>query len=349
MKKFLMIPVALLAGTLATTASAAPKISAQSIIVNPAQPDLKVSVSVNKDAGGNAIPNYRVGEQISISATTNRDAYVYLFNVDARGNVDQIRFGDSNFVKANTTAVFPVADSGLVFNIGEDTGLNKVLALASLTPLDLSQISSFKSSQDAVASVNAQGQAGLAQALSIVVNPVPQNSWVTDTAFYNVQAATPVRTGNFFVGTNVAGSTVILNGRTLGAANVTYTGITPGNYPVRVKAPGYPDFTTTVRIAENTTVNLNVEFAVRPAPITAPAPVVSTPVTGQVSFTINSALQGARVFIDGNEVGRTDRDGLTVLLSRGAHEVVMLAPGYRTYVNTVSLSNNTSLTINPTR
>lgn len=345
MKKFLMIPMALLA----STAFAAPKISAQSIIVNPAQPDLKVSVNVNKDAGGNAIPNYRAGEQISISATTNRDAYVYLFNVDAQGNVDQIRLGDDNFVKANTTAVFPTAGSGLVFNIGEDTGLNKVLALASLTPLDLSQISNFKSSQDVTASVNAKGQAGLAQALSIVVTPVPQNSWVTDTAFYNVQPTAAVRTGNFFVGTNVPGSTVILNGKTLGAANVTFTGIAPGTYPVRVKAPGYPDYTNTIRIMENATTNLNVEFAVRPAPLTAPAPVVNTPVAGQVNFTVYSSLQGARVFIDGVEAGTTDRDGVTVQLTRGAHEVVMVAPGYRTYVNTVNLSNSTSLTINPTR
>ncbi|MBB5233154.1 hypothetical protein HNQ09_003645, partial [Deinococcus budaensis] len=40
MKKLLMIPAALLV----STAAAAPKISAQSIIVNPAQPDLSVSV-----------------------------------------------------------------------------------------------------------------------------------------------------------------------------------------------------------------------------------------------------------------------------------------------------------------
>lgn len=348
MKKLLMIPVALLA----STAFAAPKISAQSIIVNPAQPDLQVKVNVNKDTSGNAAPNYKAGEGISINTTVNRDAYVYLFNVDARGNVDQILpnqlQGGGNFVKANTTAVFPDTGSGFTFTVGDDTGLNKVLALASLTPLDLSQISSFKSSSEQFATVTAKGQDGLAQALSIVVNPVPQNSWVTDTAFYNVVAANPIRTGNLFVGTNVSGSSVILNGRTLGAANLTYTGIAPGSYPIRVKAPGYTDYTTTIRIGENSTTNVNVEFAVRPAPVVnnpLPAPVNST----QVNFTINSTLSGARVFVDGVDAGTVQNGGLNLVVTRGAHEIVMIAPGYRTYVNTVTLSNNTSLTVNPTR
>ncbi len=350
MKKFLLIPAALLL----STAFAAPKISAQSIIVNPTQPDLSVSVSVDKDSSGNTVPNYRAGEPIRISTTVNRDAYVYLFNIDSTGEVNQILpnriDGGSNFVKANTTAVFPAAGSSFTFNVDGQPGLNKVLALASTTELNLDQISSFKTGQDQFATVNAKGQDGLAQALSIVVNPVAQNSWVSDTAFFNVVASNPVTTGNLFVGTNVGGSTVILNGRTLGPANTTYTGLAAGSYPVRVRAPGFADYTTTIRVVGNATTNLNVDFAVRSG--TVPAPVSPAPVTGnynQISFTINSRLSGARVFVDGQEAGSVQNGALSLSLPRGAHEVVMIAPGYRTYVNTVSLSNSTSLTINPTR
>ncbi|TDE87606.1 DUF4384 domain-containing protein [Deinococcus sp. S9] len=341
MKKLLMIPAAMLLGT----AAAAPKISAQSIIVNPAQPDLSVSVRVDKDPSGNGNPTYRVGENIRISTTVNRDAYVYLFNVDATGEVTQIlpnRLSNSNFVKANTTVTFPSPGDNFTFTVGADTGLNKVLALASLTPLNLDQLSSFKSSQDQFATVNARGQQQLAQALSIVVNPIPQNSWVSDTAFFTVVAQNPVQTGSLFVGTNVPNATVILNGQRLGEANQTFSNIRPGTYPVRVQAPGYRDYTTTISIRAGTTTNLNVEFA----QIVMPAP---APVQNQFTIALRSPVNGARVFVDGDEVGVIRNGMLNITVSRGSHEIVVVAPGYRTFSNVYNVQRNGQITITPTR
>ncbi|GAA5512030.1 hypothetical protein Dcar01_00744 [Deinococcus carri] len=344
MKKLLMIPAAMLLGT----AAAAPKISAQSIIVNPAQPDLSVSVRVDKDTTGNANPTYRVGENIRISTSVNRDAYVYLFNVDANGNVDQILpnqlGGESNFVKANTVRIFPAPGDNFTFTVGNDTGLNKVLALASLTPLNLDQLSSFKTQQDQFATVNARGQQQLAQALSIVVNPLPQNSWVSDTAFFTVVGQTPVQTGSLFVGTNVANATVILNGQRLGGANVTFSNIRPGTYPVRVQAPGYRDYTTTLTIRAGSTTNLNVEFS--QVVVTTPAP---APVQNQFTIALRSPVNGARVFVDGQEVGTIRNGGLNVTVSRGSHEILLLAPGYRTFSNVYDVQRSGQITITPTR
>ncbi|WP_034383259.1 DUF4384 domain-containing protein [Deinococcus sp. YIM 77859] len=340
MKKLLMIPAAMLL----STAAAAPKISAQSIIVNPVEPDLSVSVRVDKDNTGNGNPTYRVGENIRISTTVNRDAYVYLFNVDATGEVTQIlpnRLSDSNFVKANTTVTFPEPGANFTFTVGNDLGLNKVLALASLTPLNLDQLSTFKSQQDQFATVNAKGQQQLAQALSIVVNPIPQNSWVTDTAFFTVVGRTPVQTGSLFVGTNVPNATVILNGQRLGSANTTFSNIRPGTYPVRVQAPGFRDYTTTITIRAGLTTNLNVEFAQIVTP--APAPV------NEVTLSIRSPLNGARVFVDGREVGTIRGGSLSVEVDRGSHEVVLIAPGYRTFVQTYNVQRDSQITVTPAR
>ncbi|MFC3915649.1 DUF4384 domain-containing protein [Deinococcus metalli] len=337
MNKILMIPAALLL----STAAAAPKISAQSIIVNPTTPDLSVSVRVDKDTSGQQNPAYKVGEAISISTTVNRDAYVYLFNVNPDGTVDQIlpnRLSSENLVKANTTKTFPAEGDSFKYTVAGPIGQNKVLALASLTPLNLDQISSFKTQQDQFATVNAKTQAGLAQALSIVVSPIPQNSWVSDTSFYTVAAVNPVATGSLFVGTNVANATVVLNGQRLGGANVTYSNLRAGTFPVRVQAPGFRDYTTTVSIRGGATTNLNVEFAQVVTP--TPAPVTSYTVS------IRSGVNGARVFVDGTEAGTIRNGGLDVQVSRGAHEIVVIAPGFRTFLNTYNVTTNGQITIN---
>lgn len=173
---------------LASTAGAAPKISAQSIIVNPVPTSLSVKVWTDRGSG-NQVPNYAPGDHIRLYTSVNQDAYVYLFNVDPQGKVDLIlpnRYQNGgNFLKANTTRAFPSPGDPFTFTIAAPYGLNKVLALASRTPLNLDQIASFKS-QNSFATVNVQGQQQLAQALSIVVSPVEQSSWISDTAYYNV-------------------------------------------------------------------------------------------------------------------------------------------------------------------
>jgi len=189
----ILLPALLLLGT----ASAAPRVSAQSIIVNPTQPDLQVRVWTDRDTSGQGTPNYFVGDRIRLYTSVNEDAYVYLFNVNPDGSIDQIlpnRYASgANFVKANTVKQFPGAGDRFTFDISGPYGVNKVLALASKTPLDLNQVSSFKSGQP-FAQVNVSGQEKFAQALSIVVNPIPDDNWVTDTAYYNVAGGASVVT-----------------------------------------------------------------------------------------------------------------------------------------------------------
>ncbi|ADV66377.1 DUF4384 domain-containing protein [Deinococcus maricopensis] len=189
MNKHLTLIAAALA-TVSSIAAAAPQISAQSIIVNPApSTDVSVKVWVDRDTSGTRVPNYRIGDRIRIYTSTDRDAYVYLFNVNPDGSIDQILpnhlQSGGNFVKANTVKAFPSARDQFVFNVAGPYGTNKVLALASTRPLNLQDISSFQGGQS-FAQVKQDNQQEFAQALSIVVNPVPQNSWITDVAYYNV-------------------------------------------------------------------------------------------------------------------------------------------------------------------
>ncbi|WP_261663247.1 DUF4384 domain-containing protein [Deinococcus sp. Marseille-Q6407] len=189
MKKTLTVLTAALGAAAFGSAHAAPQISAQSIIVNPAPTPLTVQVWTDRDTSGARTPNYYVGNKIRLFTKTNESAYVYLFNVDPNGKVDLILPNNlqsgGNYLRAGETRVFPSAQDNFTFDIAAPYGVNKVLALASREKLNLNQLADFQS-QNAFATVNVSGQQGLAQALSIVVNPLPQTNWVTDTAFYNV-------------------------------------------------------------------------------------------------------------------------------------------------------------------
>lgn len=194
MKKpaILLALTASLLSPLASVAQAAPKISAQSIIVNPVPTSLEAKVWVDRDPGGTRTPNYRIGDRIRLSVSVNENAYVYLFSVGPDGSVDQILpnylSSGGNYVRRGEVRAFPAAGDNFVFNVGGPAGLNKVLVVASRRQLDLSELSTFRAGQP-FAQVNARGTQQLAQALSIVVNPVdqpvPQQDWVSDTAFFN--------------------------------------------------------------------------------------------------------------------------------------------------------------------
>ncbi len=183
--------LAALPALLLGSVSAAPKVSAQSIIVNPVVSSLKLRVWTDRDPSGQNTPTYASGDKIQVFVAPTEDAYVYLFNVQTDGLITQIlpnRFSRAELIKANTVKAFPGPGDKFTYNIAGPSGVNKVLAVASSTPLNLSQLSSFKTAQDTFATVTVRGQEGLAQALSIVVTPVNDNAWVTDTAQYAVAA-----------------------------------------------------------------------------------------------------------------------------------------------------------------
>ncbi|GGR49315.1 S-layer protein [Deinococcus seoulensis] len=182
----LIVSALLGAGSVASASPA--KISAQSIIVNPVETDLDVQVWVNRDANGQGNPVYRKGEQLSVGLKTNRDAFVYLFNVNANGQIDLFfpnTYEESNFVQAGVTRVFPSQGAKYTFTVGGPNGQDRLLALASTKELDLNDIARFAENQG-FAQVKVEGQENLARALSIVVNPLPADGWTTDVVTFRV-------------------------------------------------------------------------------------------------------------------------------------------------------------------
>ena len=179
-----------LSSALLGNASAQGQINPQSIIVNPVPTSLQVGVFV--DRGGNN-PVYRIGDPIRVSVNVNQDAYVYLFSIHGNGDVDLILpnrlSGGNEFIRGGETRTFPPRGANYQFNVDGPAGQDKVLAVASKRPLNLSEIASFRGG-NAFADVQVQGQDNLARALSIVVTPVPQSDWVTAVTYFQVTGGT---------------------------------------------------------------------------------------------------------------------------------------------------------------
>lgn len=289
-------------------------ISPQAIIVNPL-PAFEVEVFLDRDASGEAAPVYQVGESISVGVRVSEDAYVYLFNVKSDGTVRQIlpnnydEAGRNNFVRAGEVKYFPPQGAPYAFQVGGPEGLDKVIAVASETPLDTSTLATFEADPN-FASSNL-GESGFAESLSIIVRPLPQESWVSDTAlFYIGQSAAAPRYGTLSITSEPSGAQVFVDDRFIGYTPLRY-GAEAGNRLVNVVQEGFDTYEATITVTGGQTreVQANLRSQQR---------------TGQVVFESNP--QGAEVYVNGQRIGATPTGAVT--LSEGSHQARFVYGGF---------------------
>lgn len=318
-------------------------ISPQSIVVNPL-PAFDVEVWVDKDRSGEARPTYDIGETIRIGVHVSEDSYIYLFNVRSNGEVTQILpnrlSGGGNFIPAGGTRYFPPEGARFTFEIDGPTGLDKVIAVASKTELDTSTLASF-ASEGSFASSNI-GEESFAQTLSIVVKPLPQDTWVTDTALFYVTrrggSAPELRYGALNIHSNPSGAAVYVDGQFVGYAPVRY-GTRAGEHLVRLELAGYSNFQTQVSLAGGQTLRLDATLAAQQS---------------YGSLLLHANVGGAEVFIDGRFVGIIASGSGELRLDNlapGRHHFRLVAPGFQTLEQDISISAGatTRLTVSQAR
>jgi len=292
-------------------------ISPESIVVNPnPAPDFNVRVTLDKSQSGNARPVYQLGENVQITVRVSQSAYVYLFSVKPNGEITQIlpnrydQQGRDNHLRAGESRTFPPSNARYSFSVAPPTGLSKVIAVASKKQLDTSQLAHFSNGQS-FASSNI-GQQGFARGFAIIVKPLPQQDWVTDTALYYVGNAPPSPTfGNLSIDSRPRQAQVYVDGNFVGTTPTRY-GARPGRHDIRVTKDGYEAFQTSVNLRPGETQSVLADLQ----------PVHRT---GQVSF--DSFPRGANVYLDGNYVGSTPVGRMNV--DAGNHQVRFTLSGYQ--------------------
>lgn len=292
-------------------------ISPQAIVVNPL-PSFEVEVFVDKDSSGDAVPVYQIGERIRISVKVTEDAYIYLFNVQSNGEITQIlpnnidNAGRNNFIQAGQTKSFPPANARYSFDIAGPNGQDKVIAVASKQPLATETLQGFNN--DGTFLSSSQDEGSFAQTLSIVVTPLPQESWVTDTALFNVGQAVQARYGTLAISSNPAGASAYVDGVFVGRTPTSY-GTTVGTHSVSIGLDGYNTFETNVNVAANQVTNVSTTLGVRQ-------------VNGRLHLRANVA--GALIFINNVRQGELPAGGELNInnLPSGIHTIRLEASGF---------------------
>lgn len=380
-------------------------VSPQAIVVNP-RPSFGVEVWLDRDSSGDATPEYQIGEEVSISVRPAEASYVYLFDVKSTGEITQIfpnRFDTNNYLRAGETRTFPPSGARYVFNIAPPRGLSKVIAVASKTELDTRTLASFRSEADMFPQSNI-GESGFIESFAIIVRPVPQQDWVTDTALYYVgNRPQQAEFGTLRFSSTPSGADVYLDGEFIGYTPLRF-GTRPGTHRVRVELDGYEPFSTSVNLrgGEVLDVDARLQAQARPgtvaftsspsgADVYVDGRYVGTTPTGAIRFddgtytarfelagyqtttvtfraragenrSVAASMQaqlgsilvqgnvgGALVFVDGRQVGTlASGSGRFELrdVSSGVHEVVVMAPGYATYVTTVNVQAGRTSEVN---
>lgn len=300
-----------------------PVLSPRSIVVNPL-PSFEVDVWLDDHTGNRDAPAYRIGENVRISVRPSVDAYVYLFSLAADGFVEQVlpnRYdadGSNNFVRGGTVRTFPPPGARYTFTVSAPQGLAKVIAVASRRPLDVSTLASFRN-ESAFATSNI-GEDAFARALRIIVTPVPSSDWVSSTALYYVGTRPQVGAyGTLRVDSDPRRGEVYVDRTFVGYTPLEYD-LRPGTYDVEVVGGGRSG-AERVQVRPDRTTDVFISLAPR---------------TGDLQIQAN--VGGARVFLDGSEVGTIPSGSgrLTLRdLDDGSYELTLLAPGYRTVVQEV--------------
>lgn len=304
-------------------------ISPQSIVVNP-QPQFDVEVSVDKDPSGNSIPTYNIGERIVVTVRTSADAYVYLYNVRSNGEITQFMpnsydsAGSDNYVRAGQARTFPPASARYNLQVDGPSGTDKIIAVASKAELDVRQLASIAS--DGFATSNA-GQNSFAQTLSIIVTPLPQADWVTDTVLFNVGNAPTPQIGGINVSSNPSGGAVYVDNRFSGYTPLSLRAST-GTHTIRVEQPGYQSFQQSVSVVAGRTINVNANLS------------ASAPANRQGTATFDSYPSGAQVYVNNNLVGTTPTGLLA--FAPGTYTARFSVAGYAEQSVSFSVSPNHS-------
>ncbi len=190
-------------------------------------------------------------------------------------------------------------------------GLEKILAIASLQPLDFNTLTRF--SEGSLFGLIYQSESSFSQRIFNILSRLPQESWVSDTALFYI--GDPPKVPNYGIleiDSFPSQALVYVDGQYIGQTPVNF-GTFSGLHRILVGKTGFNSV--------ETTVNLNGGQRFSYSPILEPTIVNNI---GTADFI--SSKEGANVYVAGNYLGKTPLYGMTFF--PGSYTARFVRPGY---------------------
>lgn len=242
------------------------------IIVQPEPRDLQVRIETDQS-------RYDLGDKVEIRYWVNRDAYIYIYNLDATGRVSLIfpnRFDPNNRVRAGSHRL---PGRGYAFEVRGPAGVEYLQIIASSTPIHFYGDRALE--REAFPDLGAAGL--LEERVRAELRTVPGNQWAVDWTSFRVGRQSPppppppARRGWLRVLSTPSGAEVRVDGDYEGRTPLRLS-LQPGWYRVELRREGYQAETDRVRVraGDETTLQVVLEPLWEPAPL-PPLPPPSKP------------------------------------------------------------------------
>lgn len=134
------------------------------------------------------------------------------------------------------------------------------------------------------------------------------------------RGAPAARSYQLTITSNVANANIYMDGSYAGQAPHTFN-VTPGAHSITVRGNGYNDYSTSVNVTSDMSVNAQLQ------PM-------------NFSLSISSNVDGADVFINGQRMGRAPYN---TTLAPGTYELRVQANGYQNFTTQVVLNQNSTI------
>lgn len=291
----------------------------QTIIIGPDESALSIDIRTDK-------PRYKPEETLKIQLELNRDAYVYIYDIQPDGRVTLLfpnGFARNNYLKAGSHTLPATNDYSLVVN--EPLGVESLQAIASTTPLPIPDLSS-QSLDDEAFPVLGQGiQKVKPDVEQMVQERVQPDAWATAwTQFLVAQSFARLR-----INSQPAGAQVFVNGHLRGQSPLELV-VEPGEVNVVLRKSGYQVWSQELEIQDETQHELSVQLSSDPSPATprTPSPPdfdadvdVNLGAIDALWFGMNAGLNDDGIFSGGLEIGFSPYFGLGGSLSFTGEDV----------------------------
>jgi len=291
------------------------------VVVSAPTPPLSAELSLPKTS-------YEVGEELRITFTLNRPAYIYLVDATADGTVALLfpNWLEPNPYTGGGVHVFPET-SGYTLTITEPVGIETLHIFAATGPI-AGFPTTFSSGYFSILSANPIGFRDAM--LSTMQSQFSSGEWAYDALSFNVTAPAPT-TGTIRAISSPSGATVEIDGVVVGTTPHDEASVTTGLHTVEFSKAGYQRETRQVLVSAGTISTAHVTLT--PIPTTGTIRSLSSPT-------------GATVRIDGIAVGTTPHDESGV--APGLHTVEFTRSGYQPETRQVTVSAGAVSTVQVT-